>query len=106
MAVTALTACNRKQGLTIVCDRSGKPMSDSALQNRWRAVMTRALEKTELTERFTEHDLRAKHATDVDAAGGDATANLLHDDKRTTEDYLRAKESVTIKAWNRKKPEV
>ena len=106
MAVTALKACNQKQGLTIVCDRSGKAMSDSAFQNRWRAVMTRALEKTELTERFTEHDLRAKHATDVDAAGGNATANLLHDDKRTTEDYLRAKKSVTIKAWNRKKPEV
>jgi integrase len=106
MAVAALTACNRKNGLTIVCNRSGKPLSDSSFQNRWRAVMTRALENTDLAERFTEHDLRAKHATDVDAAGGDATANLLHDDKRTTEDYLRAKKSVTITAWNRKKPEV
>jgi len=103
MAVTALKACNNRQGMTIVCDRSGKPMSDSAFQNRWRAVMTRALEVTELVERFTEHDLRAKHATDVDEAGGDATANLLHDDKRTTEAYLRSKKAVTITAWNRKK---
>lgn len=102
-AVNALKACNQKQGLTVVCDRSGKPMSDSAFQNRWRAVMIRALESTDLAERFTEHDLRAKHATDVDAAGGDATANLLHDDKRTTDGYLRAKKAVTIKAWNRKK---
>jgi len=70
MAVTTLKACNQKQGLTIVCDSGGKPMSDSAFQNRWRAVMTRALESTDLVERFTEHDLRAKHATDADAAGG------------------------------------
>ncbi|MBQ0747384.1 MAG: hypothetical protein KBT73_12735 [Marinobacter sp.] len=70
----------------MVYDRVGKPLSDSAFQNRWRsAVMTRALESTNLVERFTEHELRAKHATDVDAAGGDATANLLHDDKRTTD---------------------
>ena len=80
-------------------------MSESAFQNRWRAVMTRALESTDLVERFTEHDLRAKHATDVDAAGGDATANLLHDDKRTSDGYLRAKKAVTIKAWNRKERE-
>ncbi len=102
-AVTTLKACNSIQGLTVVCDRKGKPLSESAFQNRWRAVMTLALEKTELKERFTEHDLRAKHATDVDAAGGDATANLLHDDKRTTKTYLRSKKAVQITALNRKK---
>ena len=59
--------------------------------------MTRALKSTDLVERFTEHDLRAKHG-----AGGDATANLLHDDKRTTDAYLRAKKAVTITTWNRK----
>ena len=102
-AINALKACNRVQGMTVVCDRHGKPLSDSAFQNRWRAVMTDALEQTELAERFTEHDLRAKHATDVDQAGGDATANLLHDDKRTTDAYLRSKKPVNIVAWDRKK---
>ena len=102
-AFKALMACNPKQGLTVVCDRSGKPLADSAFQNRWRAVMNKALEETELTQRFTEHDLRAKHATDVDQAGGDATANLLHDDKRTTRAYLRSKKPVMITPFERKK---
>ncbi|KXS55164.1 MAG: Phage integrase family protein [Marinobacter sp. T13-3] len=102
-AINELKACNPKQGMTLVCDRSGKPLSESAFQNRWRAVMNDALEKAELSERFTEHDLRAKHATDVDEAGGDATANLLHDDKRTTEAYLRSKKAIKIVPWDRKK---
>lgn len=67
--------------------------------------MTKALKDTDLTERFTEHDLRAKHATDVDEAGGDATANLLHDETRTTQAYLRSKQTTVITAWNRKKAE-
>lgn len=61
--------------------------------------MTRALRKTDLVERFTEHDSRAKHAD------GDAMASLLHDGKRTTDGYLRAKKAVTTKAWNRKNSE-
>jgi len=102
-AISALRALNAIQGMTVVCDRRGKPLSESAFQNRWRAVMVKALESTSLVDRFTEHDLRAKHATDVDGAGGDATANLLHDDKRTTETYLRSKKPVNIVAWDRKK---
>lgn len=102
-AVKKLKDCNRVQGMTVVCDRQGKPMSDSAFQNRWRKAMTDALEKTKLQERFTEHDLRAKHATDVEASGGDPTANLLHDDRRTTAAYLRSKKSITITAFDRKK---
>lgn len=102
-AVADLKACNQKQGLTLICDRFGKPLKDSAFHNRWGQAMRDALETTRLTERFTEHDLRAKHATDLDEAGGDATDNLLHDDKRTTKTYLRSRKATTITPLVRKK---
>lgn len=102
-AVAELKACNAKQGLTLMCDRSGKPMSDSAFQNRWGTCMRKALAETNLINRFTEHDLRAKHATEFDQSGGNATDNLLHDDSRTTRAYLRSRKSTTITPLIRKK---
>lgn len=97
-AVRQLMACNRIQGMTMVCNRRGQQMTESAFQERWRRVMDKALAETDLAERFTEHDLRAKHATDVEAQGGDPTANLMHDDARTTKAYLRSKKPVIIRA--------
>lgn len=47
-------------------------------------------------ERFTEHDIRAKHETDADEQGYDAMTNLQHSDRRTTESYLRAKRVLTV----------
>lgn len=47
-------------------------------------------------ELFTERDLRAKHATDADEQGFDATINLQHSDRRTTETYLRAKKVLRV----------
>ena len=96
-AVRQLMACNRVQGMTVVCDRKGQPLSESAFQNRWRNVMTTALEQTKLEERFTEHDLRAKHGTELEDAGGDATENLMHSDRRTTQAYLRSKKPVVLR---------
>lgn len=102
-AVADLKACNKKQGLNLICDRSGKPLKESAFQNRWGACMRKAMAETELKVRFTEHDLRAKHATEVDEAGGDATDNLLHDDTRTTKTYLRSRKRTQITPFVRKK---
>jgi integrase len=102
-AVADLKACNQKQGLTLICDRAGKPLGESAFHNRWGSCMREALAASDLTERFTEHDLRAKHATDLDKAGGNATDNLLHDDKRMTDTYLRARRSTRITPMVRKK---
>jgi len=102
-AVADLKACNTKQGLTLVCDRFGKPMNDSAFHNRLGSCMRKALAETRLKERFTEHDLRAKHATELDESGGNATDNLLHDDSRTTKTYLRSRKSTTITPLVRKR---
>lgn len=102
-AVADLKACNPKQGLTLICDRFGKPLNNSAFHNRWGACMRQALKDTRLSDRFTEHDLRAKHATELDDAGGNATDNLLHDDRRTTKTYLRSRKATTITPLVRKK---
>jgi len=102
-AVADLKTCNIKQGLSLMCDRTGKPLKESAFQNRWGASMCKALEETKLTERFTEHDLRAKHATELDEAGGNATDNLLHDDSRTTKAYLRSRKRTQITPFVRQK---
>lgn len=83
-AVAALKLSNAKQGLNLICDRAGKPLQDSAFHNRWGTCMRKALETTQPVERFTENNLRAKHATELDETGGNATDNLLHDDNRTT----------------------
>jgi len=46
-------------------------------------------------ERFLMRDLRAKHATDFAATGGDATAQLGHSDQAVTaRHYLRAPRRV------------
>lgn len=102
-AVKDLKACNKKQGLMLVCNRSGRPLKDSAFHNRWGECMRKALKETRLQERFTEHDLRAKHATELDEAGGNATDNLLHDDTRTTKTYLRSRKATTITPLVRKR---
>jgi integrase len=46
-------------------------------------------------ERFQFRDIRAKHATDLEDKGGDATANLLHSDRSVTQrHYLRKPQKV------------
>lgn len=102
-SVADLKACNAKQGLNLICDRFGKPLQESAFQNRWGECMRKAMAETKLTERFTEHDLRAKHATELDEAGGNATDNLLHDDSRTTKTYLRSRKRTQITPFIRQK---
>lgn len=49
-----------------------------------------------LIERFTEHDLRAKHATGTDEQGFGASTNLQHSDRRTTEVDLRANKVLRV----------
>lgn len=55
----------------------------------WQRFMTKALTKTQLTERFTEHDLRAKVASDTDLSH--ASLMLGHSQQETTERIYRRK---------------
>ncbi len=58
--------------------------------NIWQHFMTRVLEETKVTERFTEHDLRAKVGSDADSLER-ARQLLAHSDSRLTERVYRRK---------------
>lgn len=102
-ALRQLMACNRIQGLTVVCNARGEPMSEDTFRNRWKDVMTKALENTKLKERFTEHDLRARYATDLNERGGDVQQALQHTSRNTTDGYIRSKRPSTIPVVSRRK---
>jgi integrase len=60
----------------------------------WGRFMERVLAETKVTERFTEHDLRAKCASDAGTLEH-ARALLSHaDDRMTKRAYRRAPERV------------
>ena len=60
----------------------------------WGRFMARVLKETKVTERFTEHDLRAKCASDATTLEH-ARALLSHaDDRMTKRAYRRAPERV------------
>ncbi|MBS3670657.1 tyrosine-type recombinase/integrase [Vreelandella boliviensis] len=84
-----------KQGPTLFCKRDGMPYNKDKFHSRWQYGMRKAMHEGHI-ERFTEHDIRAKHATDADDQGYDAMTNLQHSDRRTTEVYLRAKRVLTV----------
>jgi integrase len=69
------------------------PLTESAVNNAW-GRFQRAWAVAG-GERFMLRDLRAKHATDFEAGGGDATAQLGHSGRSvTTRHYLRAPRRV------------
>lgn len=84
-----------KQGPTLFSNRYGRPYNKDSFHSRWQYGMRKAIHEGRI-ERFTEHDLRAKHATDADDQGFDATTNLQHSDRRTTQSYLRAKKVLRV----------
>ena len=56
----------------------------------WQRFMDRVLSETKVAERFIEHDLRAKVASDAESLER-ARALLSHADARTTEAIYRRK---------------
>lgn len=79
------------QGPTLFCTKTGGQYDKDRFHSRWQYGMRKAINEGHLRERFTEHDLRAKHATDAERQGIDVMKNLQHSDRRTTAIYLRAK---------------
>jgi integrase len=74
--------------------RTGQPYvkadgSANAFDSLWQRFMRKALEKTNLTERFTEHDLRAKAASDTEIEH--AQKLLGHASSETTNRIYRRK---------------
>lgn len=81
--------CNRK-GLGYVDEETGE---SHGWDSMWQRFMDRVLKDTKVKERFTEHDLRAKCASDAPSLEH-ARALLSHADARTTEAIYRRKLEV------------
>lgn len=83
--------CTRK-GTCYYNEKTGRA---DGWKNMWSRFMDKLLQQTKVTERFTEHDLRAKAASDAETLD-QAQALLAHADPATTERiYRRKKVHVT-----------
>ncbi len=70
--------------------RTGTPYTGSGFRAIWQRYMRSAIRDGVLRERFADHDIRAKSATDAVAQGLDATRLLGHSDPQVTHrHYLR-----------------
>ncbi len=81
----------------VFCTRRGfsyyhpeKASPATGWQSMWKRYMKRAVEETDLTEHFTEHDLRAKTASDLDNVEH-AQRLLAHADIKITQRVYRRK---------------
>lgn len=72
------------------CYISEKTGEASSWDSMWQRFMRRALEETEIQERFTEHDLRAKVGSDAESLER-ARQILSHADQRLTQRVYRRK---------------
>jgi integrase len=80
----------------LFCNRDGEGYVDEdtgtakGWDSLWQGFMDRVLKETKVTQRFTEHDLRAKVASDAESLDR-ARALLAHVDARLTERFYRRK---------------
>jgi integrase len=85
-ALSPFLFANRK-GESYIDEETGESQGWDSM---WQRFMDRVLTETKVTERFTEHDLRAKCASDAESLEH-ARALLSHADARTTEAVYRRK---------------
>lgn len=78
--------CN-KDGQGYLNEKTGKAYGWNSM---WQRFMKRVLKETKVTEKFTEHDLRAKCASDAKTLEH-ARELLAHADSRTTQRFYRRK---------------
>lgn len=85
--------CNKK-GEGYINEATG---SSNGWDSMWQRFMDRVLKETKVTVRFTEHDLRAKCASDATTLEH-ARALLAHADSRTTDEIYRRKPEIVMPA--------
>lgn len=88
-AMSDFLFCNR-YGVGYINENTGKA---NGWDSMWQRFMERVLAETKVTESFTEHDLRAKCASDADSLEH-ACALLSHADARTTKAFYRRKPEI------------
>ena len=94
----ALQTLHKRKGPNLFSTRAGKPYIDedgdtSGFNSIWQRFMKKVLDQTEVTERFTEHDLRAKNASDEDDEGI-ASKRMDHTNQNTTNRVYRRKAEI------------
>jgi len=87
--IRALPRPRKVTGLDLFCTRDGRPYTVTGFSSIWQRKMKAAIEQGVIKERFTDHDLRAKSASDTDIEH--ATRLLAHLDRKTTQRYYRRK---------------
>ncbi len=93
---SALEARPNQQSSYLFCNREGDGYINeelgraSGFKSMWQRYIARVLEETKVKESFTEHDLRAKVASDAKTLEH-ARSLLAHADSRTTDRIYRRK---------------
>jgi integrase len=97
----ALEARPKKDSKFLFCTRTGKGYVNevvgrsSAWKSMWQRFMARVMKETKVKESFTEHDLRAKVASDAESLEH-AQALLAHADPSTTKRIYRRKAELVM----------
>ncbi len=91
-AIKRIGKLRKFTSIYLISTRNGGGYTVSGFTAIWQRKMVKAMEKGILAERFTEHDLRAKTASDTDLKH--AAALLTHDDIKTTQKHYRRKAEI------------
>jgi integrase len=74
--------------------RSGEPYTSDGFDSIWKRRMAKFV--ADGHERFREHDIRGKFATDYEDTGRSAQQALGHKNRKTTDIYVKAKKVVRV----------
>lgn len=97
----AMELRRRVCSIYLIVTREGLPYTASGFKSAWQRLQRHALSTGVISERFTFHDVRAKHATDKDELGFNAMLDLGHMDYATTKRYIRSRRGRKIVPLNR-----
>lgn len=95
-AIDGAFAVRPAESAFLFCNKFGRELFDSSkgttkgFDHIWQNFIARVLKETEIKERFTEHDLRAKVGSDAPSLER-AREILAHADSRMTERFYRRK---------------
>lgn len=95
----AAASLHRRESTHLFSARSGKPYIDEegrteGFNSVWQRFMKKVLTDTKVKERFTEHDLRAKNASDEEDEGK-ASKRMDHSSQSTTNRVYRRKAEIS-----------
>lgn len=78
----------------LICTRHGKGYTKSGFDSNWQKEMRKFVAAGH--QRFAASDMRAKHASDLDSDGGDATRNLQHSNRQVTDRHYLRRPTVLV----------